>query len=295
VADDLDDLLAVARQTAAAAATEAMAWRTRMDELLVEEKAAPDDLVSQADRDAERAAIGVLRACRPHDSVVGEESGSYAGDTGVGWVIDPIDGTTNYLYGRPDWAVSVAAVRESDGQILAAAVAEPAIERLTEARLAGGAWSGGERVGCRPADGLERALVEMNLGRPQQRAHAGAVVDALVGRVRDVRRGGSAAAALAQVATGRADAYWGPGLRAWDGAAGMLLVAEAGGVVGDLDGATRAAWPPSDDILAASAGLWEPLRQVLTGAWGEPPRDGGTTCRSPQASSSTTRSSTAAG
>jgi myo-inositol-1(or 4)-monophosphatase len=121
-------------------------------------------------------------------------------------------------------------------------------------------------VRCAVLDDLSRALVEVNFGRPDQRPRAGAQLDALLPRVRDVRRGGSAAAALAQVATGRAEAYWGPGLRAWDGSAGLLLVTEAGGRVGDLGGETGAVWPRSGDVLASAAGLWEPLREALARA-----------------------------
>jgi myo-inositol-1(or 4)-monophosphatase len=257
---DVAELLDVAREAAAAAAAEALAWQARPEALHVQEKAAPDDLVSQADRSAEQAARDVLRRRRPHDGIVGEEAGALTGATDVRWVLDPIDGTTNYLYGRPDWAVSVAAIREQDEQVLAAVVAEPALGRVTEASLGGGTWADGRRVRCRPTDDLSRALIEINLGTPAQRPLAGQVVDALVGEVRDVRRGGSAAAALAQVATGRAEAYWGPGLQAWDGAAGLLLVAEAGGVVGDLVAPGAAVWPASGDVLAACPGLWEPLR-----------------------------------
>ncbi|HEX8052243.1 MAG TPA: inositol monophosphatase family protein, partial [Thermoleophilaceae bacterium] len=138
------------------------------------------------------------------------------------------------------------------------------------ARLGGGTWSGGERVRCSSTRELSRALVELNMGRPDQRPLAGRVVDALVPRVRDIRRGGSAAAALAQVATGRAEGYWGPGLRAWDGAAGLLLVTEAGGIVGDLAGSSPARWPASGDVLAAAPALFEPLRSALRAALPSP-------------------------
>jgi myo-inositol-1(or 4)-monophosphatase len=110
---------------------------------------------------------------------------------------------------------------------------------------------------------LLRALVEYNVGRDAQRALAGRAVEVLVPRVRDLRRGGSAAAALAQVATGRADAAWLPGLQPWDCAAGVLLVSEAGGTVGDLAGPTPGAVPASGDVLAAPPALWGPLRELL--------------------------------
>lgn len=257
------ELLAVARRSADAGVEVASAWSRSRDELRVEEKAAADDLVSQADRDTEAAIRSVLEAARPEDGVLGEEEGLSAGASGVHWLIDPIDGTTNYLYGRPDWAVSVAAVRSEDSRTLAGVVAEPALGRVTEASLGGGAWSDGRRLRRPGAVDLERALVEVNWGRPAQRGHAPELLRALTPRVRDVRRGGSAAAALAQVADGRADAYWGPGLQAWDGAAGALVASEAGADVGDLERLTHGDWPEGGDVLAAAPSLWQPLREIL--------------------------------
>lgn len=259
---ETSELLSLAREAASAGAEVALRWSRHRDELEVEEKAAPDDLVSQADRDVERAIRGVIAHARPDDAILGEEDGEAEGQSGVRWLVDPIDGTTNYLYGRPDWAVSVAAVRREDSRTLCAVVAEPAVGRLVEASLDGGAWSEGRRLRCSSPD-LHRALVDVNLGRPEQRGHAAELMRVLVPRVRDVRRGGSAAASLAQVADGRVDAYWGPGLQPWDGAAGALIASEAGGVVGDLDGPTGGDWPAGGDVLAAAPELWEPLCESL--------------------------------
>jgi myo-inositol-1(or 4)-monophosphatase len=268
-AKEVEELLGAAREAAREGAAMAMSWRRNLASLEVEEKAASDDLVSQADRDVERAVRAVLGRLRPTDGVLGEEGGETAGASGIRWLVDPIDGTTNYLYGRPDWAVSIAAVRQQDSQTLVGIVAEPGLDRVTEATVGGGTWSGGGRLRCDPATDLTRALVEVNLGRGPQKAQAKNLIGELLPRVRDVRRGGSAAAALAQVADGRADAYWGPGLQPWDGAAGALLVSEAGGSVGDLAGLTAGDWPASGDVLAAPAGLWEPLREVLAGVYGD--------------------------
>ncbi len=261
--DEIGDLLVVARKAAREGAAMAMSWRRDLATLEVEEKAASDDLVSQADRDVERAIRAVLGWLRPADAVLGEEDGETKGTSAVRWLVDPIDGTTNYLYGRADWAVSVAAVSRDDLRTLVAVVAEPALDRVSEAAAGGGAWSGGARLRCNTATDLSRTLIEVNLGRGAQKDLAGDLVGGLLTRIRDVRRGGSAAAALAQVADGRADAYWGPGLQPWDGAAGALLVAEAGGSVGDLAGQTADRWPPSGDVLAAPAPIWEPLRELL--------------------------------
>lgn len=257
------ELAQIAAEVAAAGSATALAWAERLPELEVEEKADADDLVSRADREAEQEMRLVLSRRRPDDAVVGEEHGTSTGAGGVHWLLDPIDGTTSYLYGRADWAVSVAAVSDEDGRVLAGAVAEPSLGRLTQASLGGGTWAGGEPARCSACTDLRRALVEVNLGRREQRHEVGRQIAAMTGSVRDLRRGGSAAGALAQVATGRADAYWGPGLQPWDGAAGMLLVTEAGGVAGDLGGRTEGVWPDSGDILAATEPIWEPLRRLL--------------------------------
>ncbi|MCU1595953.1 MAG: hypothetical protein JWO12_3345 [Frankiales bacterium] len=241
-----------------------MDWMHR--DVVVEHKAGPDDLVSEADRDSERTIRDVLSRRRPHDAVRGEEGDDQSGTSGITWVVDPIDGTTSYLYGRADWSVSVAAVGPT-GEVVAAAVVEPVLGLVTHAWAGGGTWQGAERVAELASAQLARALVELNLGRPDQKHRSGQVLDALVPRIRDVRRGGSAAAALARLATGRADAAWLPGLKPWDCAAGVLLVTEAGGVVGDLEGSTGSCVPDSGDVLAASVLLWPQLRELLHPVW----------------------------
>ena len=257
------ELLAVARRAARAGAEVAMSWHRRADRLRIEEKQGPADLVSQADREAEAAIKAELLRLRPHDGVLGEEHGEAAGSSGVRWIVDPIDGTTSYLYGRADWSVSVAAADTAGDRLLAAVVAEPMLGRSTEASLGGGTWSAGTRCRVSTGDDPVRALVEVNLGTPRQHALAGPMVAALLPLVRDLRRGGSAAAALAMVATGRADAAWIPGIRSWDCAAGVLLVQEAGGLVGDLREVVAGTWPPGGDVLATGPALREPLRQAL--------------------------------
>jgi myo-inositol-1(or 4)-monophosphatase len=257
------DLAEIARLAAQAGARVAMAWRQRLDCLEIEQKAGPRDLVSRADHEAEAAIRSVLSAHRPHDGVLGEEGGTSVGTSDVQWAVDPIDGTTNYLYGRAEWAVSVAAVRRSDRRILAGVVDEPMLGTTTVASANGGTFAGGRRIKVQTERPMHEALVETNLGREDQRPLGGVMIAALTPRVRDIRRGGSAASALAQVATGRADAVWAPGLQPWDCAAGVLLVEEAGGLVGDLTASSPGTWPLSGDVLAAGPQLWEPLRELL--------------------------------
>ncbi|MGE2730214.1 inositol monophosphatase family protein [Mycolicibacterium vaccae] len=257
------DLAGVARSAAAAGALVAMHWWADLASLQIEEKRGPRDLVSRADREAEVAIREELARLRPTDGVLGEEGGTAEGSSGVRWVIDPIDGTTSYLYGRADWAVSVAAVRSSDDVVIAAAVIEPVLGRITSAQRGRGTFCNGKRVTVSDAGSLVRALVEINFGRDDQREVAGMMVHELAVRARDLRRGGSAASALAHVATGQADAVWAPGLQPWDCAAGVLLVEEAGGLVGDLNGPTDGVWPGSGDVLAANPALWAALREIL--------------------------------
>jgi myo-inositol-1(or 4)-monophosphatase len=266
---DVDELLDVAHAAATAGARTAVEWSRHRDQLTVEEKQGPSDLVSEADREAEQAIRTVLYARCPDDSWLGEESGRGRGLSGICWLVDPIDGTTEYLYDRPGWAVSVAAVREHDRRVLAGVVIEPAMQRITQAALGRGTWCDGQRAHCRSSTDLARSLIEVNLGAGAQRRRAGQLMNALVPRVRDIRDCGSAASALAAVAAGRLDAYWGPGLREWDGAAGLLLVNEAGGVTGDLDGSSEGAWPASGNVLAANEGLWEQLGSRLRPVYAE--------------------------
>ncbi|MCW2605864.1 MAG: hypothetical protein JWO60_557 [Frankiales bacterium] len=252
----MDDLLQTAVETARAAAEVALRWRARPGGLRIEEKTGPGDLVSQADREAELAARRVLADRRPDDAVVGEEAPSTAGTSGVDWYVDPIDGTTNYLYGRDDWCVSVAAWRGSDP--LVGVVLEPVLDRLTTASAGAGAWCDGVRLQVRRPSALAQSVVELGLGRGERRARAGRLLTTLDPQVRDVRRGGSAAIALANVARGCSDVVWSPGLQPWDLAAGVLLVVEAGGVVTDLAGG-----PPVGEVLGGEAGVVEALRPLL--------------------------------
>jgi myo-inositol-1(or 4)-monophosphatase len=256
------ELVELAQLAAEAGARSAMRSWQRLPELTVEAKAGPDDLVSEADRDAQAAIYRVLRQHRPDDTLCGEEGLPDIGPSSLLWWVDPIDGTTSYLYGRADWAVSVAVVDRSNRRLVAGAVAEPGIGRLTVAGLGLGTWSDGVRQRVTASEPA-RALVEINLGTAEQRPLAGCVLRCLAGGVRDVRRGGSAAAALAMLATGRADGAWLPGLQPWDGAAGCLLATEAGAVVGDLAGASDGRWPASGNVLAAPESLWCSLRKLL--------------------------------
>ncbi len=221
-------------------------------------KSSPTDMVSEADLAAEEAIRGVLAARRPGDAVLGEEGGEQAGDGGLRWVVDPLDGTTNFLYGNPQWCVSVAVQDDAGG--VAAAVLDPLRDELFAAARGGPATLGGELLQGSSAESLQAALVGTGFGYDAGvRERQAAVLAALVPRVRDVRRAGAAALDLAWVAAGRLDAFYERGVQPWDVAAGALLCACAGLEVHDLD--ARDGLPAG--VLAAPPALAGPLLALV--------------------------------
>jgi myo-inositol-1(or 4)-monophosphatase len=198
-------------------------------------KSSSTDMVSDADREAEAVIAGLLRAERPDDGILAEEGSTREGISGRRWVVDPLDGTTNFLYGFPAWAVSVA-LEDGDGGI--AAVVHDALRDETFGAARGDGCSlNGHPVEVREPPPLERALIATGFGYdPGRRADQAEVLRRVLPRVRDVRRAGAAALDLAWVAAGRLDGYYERGLKPWDWAAGRLLVSEAGGAVADLPG-----------------------------------------------------------
>ncbi|RBY98162.1 inositol monophosphatase [Blastococcus sp. TF02-8] len=204
-------------------------------------KSSPVDVVTAVDSASEELLVGRLLAALPDDGVLGEEGASREGTSGVRWVVDPIDGTVNFLYGLPAYAVSVGA--EVHGTVRAGAVLNVATGELFTATAGGGAWlsvgdEDARRLKVREPASLERTLVATGFGyRVGQRRAQGRVVAELLPRVRDIRRSGSAALDLCAVAAGRVDAYYELDLNPWDHAAGALVAAEAGAVVTGLRGA----------------------------------------------------------
>lgn len=227
-------------------------------------KSSPTDVVTEMDRRSEGVCVEEILASRPHDAILAEEGGQIGtGTSGVRWVIDPLDGTVNYLYGLPDWAVSIAA--EVRGQVVAGVVHLPRRGETFTATLGGGAWLAGglaggpARLRVRPDAALAQALVATGFGYVAARRKVqGETVAALLPQVRDIRRGGSASVDLCSVAAGRVDAYYERGLNHWDYAAGALIAAEAGAVVGGLSGPIS-----SSMAIAAPAALFTELSAAL--------------------------------
>lgn len=199
----------------------------------VGEKSSGTDMVSDADRDAESLIVGRLLADRPDDSILGEERGERRGTSGLRWLIDPLDGTTNFLYGVPQWCVSIACV-DADGG-LAGVVHDPLRSETFTSVRGGGTELNGEGVRVSAIADLSKALVATGFAyRADERAAQGSIVAMLLPHIRDVRRFGSAALDLAWTACGRFDAYYEAAMAPWDMAAGSLLAREAGAVVSEL-------------------------------------------------------------
>lgn len=251
-----EELLALAVDVAGEAGRVALESQDGID--VLDTKSSPTDVVTEMDRRCEEMIRERLLQERPGDSVLGEESGTDSGTNSVRWIVDPIDGTVNYLYGREDWAVSVAA--EVAGDVVAGAVVVPRHGDIyTAARGAGAACNGQPLRAAQPVR-LDRALVATGFGySAARRAQQAEVLRAVLPQVRDIRRGGAAAVDLCSVARGRADAYYERGLNHWDWAAAALIAREAGVRVEGLHHAP----PDSELLLAAPPVLFEELHDLL--------------------------------
>lgn len=249
-------LLALAVDAATAAGRLLVEDRPR--DLGVGTKSTPTDVVTVMDRRAERLLVNRLRQARPDDGVLGEEGGQREGSSGVRWVLDPVDGTVNYLYDLPGWAVSVAA--ELAGEVVAGVVHVPTYGETFAAVRGGGATRNGVPVRVSSCADLAQALVATGFGyAADRRARQAAVLAEVLPRVRDVRRLGAASVDLCAVACGRVDGYYERGLQPWDLAAGGLVAREAGAVVAGLRGA-----PAGEDlVLAAPPSLFPALHDLL--------------------------------
>jgi myo-inositol-1(or 4)-monophosphatase len=265
---------------------------------VVQTKSSPTDVVTRMDRAAEELIRDRILAERPGDVILGEEGGQVGGTPGGGsggpasrvrWIVDPLDGTVNYLYGLPDWSVSIAA--ELDGRVTAGVVCVPRRAAVYTAVLGGGAWlrllddgrplgdgglgdgglyDGGRarRLRCNAGVPLAEALIATGFGYAAARRRVqGRVVSAVLPAVRDIRRGGSCSVDLCSLAGGQVDGYYERGVQYWDIAAGGLVAAEAGAQVAGLAG--RPAGPSM--TVAAGPGLFGELHDLLASL--DPERD----------------------
>lgn len=254
-----DELLSVAHAAARAAADELLP-RFGHSQREVRAKSSPTDLVSEADVSAEAAIRAVLAERRPADAILGEEGGA-TGDGELRWVVDPLDGTTNFLFGIPQWAVSIAC-EDADGGLVGV-VLDPVRDECFAATRNGPPTLGGETITASARDELATALVATGFSYdPDVRARQARVLTGVLPRVRDIRRAGAAALDLAWLACGRYDAYWERGVKPWDVAAGSLIATRAGLEVDDL----AAGEDGPEGIIAGPPALLAPLRELVLGS-----------------------------
>jgi myo-inositol-1(or 4)-monophosphatase len=242
-------------------AGELIVARRRHGVELVGTKSTMTDVVTEADRESEKLIRSRLRATRSADAVLGEEAGDTVGTSGVTWVVDPIDGSVNYLYGLPQFSVSIAA--EVDGHVVAGVVHNPSSGETWSASLSAGAHLDGAPIHATTQDRLDVALIATGFGYSAARRAAQAdTLRRVIVEVRDIRRAGSASLDLCSVATGRCDGYYERGLNPWDHAAGALIAREAGARVGGPHGA------PESEVLTIAAGpaLFDALHDLLVSA-----------------------------
>jgi myo-inositol-1(or 4)-monophosphatase len=227
---------------------------------VLDTKTSINDIVTEMDQQSEALLRAHLLSARPEDAILGEEDGASEGTSGITWVIDPIDGTVNYLYEIPAYCVSVAAVVGDAGtpgqwRPVAGAICNPLSGEIFHARLGGGAsvlQGDDTTIMVNPADVLLQSLVATGFGyRPEVRARQGEVLVSILPVIRDIRRAGSAALDLCAVACGTVDAYYESGLNPWDLAAGWLIATEAGAVVSGLNGNA----PGEEAVVAAGPGI----------------------------------------
>ena len=211
-------------------------------------------MVSAADRDAEALIRRGLREARPEDGLLGEEGSHRDSASGRLWVVDPLDGTTNFLYGFPQWAVSIAL----EGRL--GVVYDPVRDELFSAALGEGATLNGDPLRMVANPDLSTALIATGFGYDaERRGKQGAVIARVLPRIRDIRRAGAAALDLCWLAAGRVDGYYERGLNAWDWAAARIVVQEAGGAVADLA-------PDPHGLAAAHPDLLPALLDLLAEA-----------------------------
>ncbi|HUC59299.1 MAG TPA: inositol monophosphatase family protein [Streptosporangiaceae bacterium] len=232
--------------------------------VVVSTKSSPTDVVTEMDQAAEQLIRDRILGARPGDAILGEEGGETGEGAPVRWIVDPLDGTVNYLYDLPDWAVSIAA--EVSGEVVAGVVCVPRRELVYYGSLGGGSYrayaDGGQarRLACNAGVPLSRALVATGFGyAPERRRVQGEVVAAVLPRVRDIRRAGAAAVDLCSLAAGNVDGYYERGLNPWDIAAGGLIAREAGAIVSGLGG--QQAGPSM--TVGGGPGLFAELHDLL--------------------------------
>ena len=256
-ASTIGECLAVAELLAREAGDMAMAGR-RQGLSTVDTKSTLTDMVTEYDRASERLIVEGLRAQRPHDSIVGEEGANHQGDSDLTWFIDPIDGTSNFYFDLPMWAVSIG-VTDAQGP-LAGVVYVPALRELFSGSRGGGARMNNQPISVRQNDKLSDALVCTGFSySADARVRQSRRIPGMIDKVRDLRRFGAAAIDLCFVAAGRLDAYFEENLHMWDLVAGQVIATEAGAIVTDFSG--NSVRP--EEVMASTPAIHRDLVNLL--------------------------------
>ncbi len=246
-ADLKQELVSLAEEVARSAGALLM---QRPDSFTFTEKSSAVDFATQMDQQAEALIVKSLLAARPDDGIIAEEGAAQQSKSEVTWVIDPLDGTVNYLYGLPGWNISIAA-KNQDG-VIAGVVFAPTINSLWKATKEGGAFLNNRSIKCNDPVNLNLALIATGFSYDLElRKEQGARIQKLIPQIRDLRRNGAAAVDLCYVAMGAVDAYFESSLKEWDFAAGGLIATEAGAVISGRTGGA----PDGDMVVCAGPSL----------------------------------------
>ena len=250
----------IAVRAARAAGDVILRYHNQVDLLTIENKSI-NDFVSEVDKTAEKAIINEIKKAFPKHSILAEESGEILGDSDFQWIIDPLDGTTNYLHGFPQYAVSIALLEKQ--VITHGVIYDPFKEELFTASNGDGAYLNNERIRVTMSNGLQDTLI--GTGFPfKDPQHLDCYLEtfkAIHPHVSGIRRAGSAALDLAYLAAGRLDGFWEIGLNSWDIAAGSLLVKEAGGFIGDFSG--RDQYMETGNVVAGNTDVYKALLKKI--------------------------------
>jgi myo-inositol-1(or 4)-monophosphatase len=254
-----DELYELALTAARAAGDLLMNRPSKFD---VTQKTSAVDFVTQMDKQSESLIIDLILGRRADDSILAEEGGNHTGNSGITWVVDPLDGTVNYFYDLPGWNISIAAMDSQGVQI--GVVYAPSIDSLWAARKGKGATLNGAEIEVGQVEELAKSLITTGYSYElERRIEQGEVTSAIVPQVRDLRRFGAAAVDLCNVACGRVDGYFEYGLQPWDRAAGMLIASEAGAISTNLTGAE----PDYEMIICANPTLQPKLLAAVSAAY----------------------------
>ena len=270
MAQRLSPLMSVMQNTAMKASKRLLRDFNEVEQLQVSIKG-PSDFVSQADLRAEATIREELVRARPGFALMMEESGASGSDNWAWrWVVDPLDGTTNFLHGMPHWAVSIALQKrlpDGSAELAAGMIYNPAANEMFWAEKGAGAWLNDRRLRVSARRDISEAVFATGIPfaavSDRNRLHFARTLGALMPQVAGIRRFGAAALDLAWVAAGRFDGYWEMGVKQWDCAAGLLMVREAGGFATDPTGRDHQALETECDVVACNAGLHGKLREIV--------------------------------